>query len=61
MYGLGGATILSGLVGVLGSLKKNRCLLAIFNILNILLCAIFVGIGVAVVFFSNSQYSDLKN
>ncbi|KAL4461637.1 hypothetical protein ABPG74_016261 [Tetrahymena malaccensis] len=61
LCGFTGVTILTGLISLVGVLKRNRCLLFIFNFLAVILLGLFVAIGVLITIYSNNQFQDIKN
>lgn len=63
LYILGGVTIATGLFGIYGFVKKNRCLQTIFIILNILYAAAFgaiFGVSIYAKNYINDQMTDEK-
>lgn len=63
MYILGGVTIATGLLGLIGFIKKNKCLQAIFIILNIIYTAAFgalFGVSIYAKGYINDQMTDNK-
>lgn len=61
LYVLGGVTIATGFFGAYGFVKKNKCLQAIFIILNILYCAAFgaiFGVSIYAKNYINDQMTD---
>lgn len=54
LYILGGLCIILGIIGILGAVRRNGCILGLFNLLTLVFSLIFLGIGISVAIFSKN-------
>ena len=50
-YSLSSLTIIFGICGLIGSIKKNKCLLCIYSGQSIILVGLGLGVGIASLIF----------